>query len=169
MHKFISITAVALLAAGASTTAATDAEAHGKKRYVRTIQQQQVYRAPAYRQQVVRTYRRNNAGAALAAGVIGAAVGGLAAAAAQPSYGYAYPAYGYDHSYGYDYGYAPVTTTRVVRRTYAAPSYGYYDPYTTGSVRAVRSYDPYYGYVPATSGVSVGVSYGSPWGGYYGW
>ncbi|MEZ0168064.1 hypothetical protein [Microvirga sp. TS319] len=101
---------------------------------------------------------RRNTGAVVAAGVAGLAVGGLVGAAtsnayAAAAYGYSYPAYGY----------APVTTTRVVR-TY--DDYDYIPAPVYRTTRVVRYAAPAtYGYAP--------VRYGYPWGGsaygYYGW
>ncbi len=68
-----------------------------------------------------RRAHRWHGGGAVAAGLIGGAIlGGIAAAAASPSYhyGYGYPAYGYGYP-AYDYGYAPVYYRPV------QPAYGY--------------------------------------------
>ncbi|EIM26893.1 hypothetical protein [Microvirga lotononidis] len=108
---------------------------------------------------------RRNTGTVVAAGVAGLAVGGLVGAAASnayaaPAYGYSYPAYGSP-----SYGYAPVTTTRVVR-TYDDYDYPPHSVYRT--TRVVRYSAPVtygYGYAPAR----YGYSWGGPAYSDYGW
>jgi hypothetical protein len=113
---------------------------------------------------------RRNAGAVVAAGVTGLAVGGLIGAAASnayaaPAYGYSYPGYGYS-AYGYPaYGYSAYDYP-----AYAYPAYSDDDApvtyRTTRVVRSVPAYDERYVYAPApavrTTRVVRNYGYGTP-------
>jgi hypothetical protein len=76
------------------------------------------------------------AGAAIAAGVVGAAI--ASSAYGYPGYGYGYPAYGYAPAYGYGYGYAPA----YYGGYYGGGYYGGYAPYYRPRV---YGYPRYYG------------------------
>jgi hypothetical protein len=133
MRKVATLAAVGVLALGAVT--ASNAEARGGR----------------------------NAGAAVAAGIVGVAAGALIAGAASPAY--AYPAYGPVVSYGHDGYYAgpvyrhPPRVKRVVR--YYEEPVPVYRPR-----RVVRTYE----YAPVRTR-TVTYSYGAPYYGdrHYGW
>jgi hypothetical protein len=103
-----------------------------------------------------RNRNRNVAGAAIAAGVVGLAVGGLLAsqAHAAPSYGpptYAQPHYGYHHA-PVQYRYveeAPVVYRHVPRYE---TEYTYSRPVTVRRTIIERRYEPVPAYAPYYSG-----------------
>jgi hypothetical protein len=141
MKRFAVVSAVALIGLGALSP--TDAEARSRR------------------------HHNNNAGAAVAAGVAGALIGGLVASAANNAY--AAPAYGgpYD-GYGYDYGYGPAPVAAYpygyYRRPPAVRTYNYYAPAPAYRARpVVRAYPaPYqrYGYAPVRPYGTYGYGYG---------
>src|SRR5918993_2664850 len=106
MKKPACALAAAATLVGGSLVASTEAEARPYRYYANpgyygayAYPRHRYYGAYAYpRYGYYRGYRRN-AGAAVAAGVAGALIGGALATSAAPAYGYygrpAYPAYGY--------------------------------------------------------------------------
>ena len=94
MKKLACALAAAATLVGGSLAASSSAEARPYRYYAKPG----YYGAYAYpRHGYYRGYRRN-AGAAVAAGVTGALIGGAIASSAAPAYAYPPPAYGY---YGY--------------------------------------------------------------------
>ena len=107
MKKLACALATTATLVGGSLAATSEAEARPYRYYTKpgyygayAYPRYRSYGAYGYpRYGYYRGYRRN-AGAAVAAGVAGALIGGAIAGSAAPAYGYPPPAYGY---YGYGY------------------------------------------------------------------